>query len=487
MNRLHLFFFCLSGLFWLQPYIVQAQSKTLASVPFSYLPDKSEDSYTKRVPHKTIPLNKDEFILLKKRSADAYAVEKYNTNLKKIWETSIALAKTETIESFTATKDAAIIVVHSPRAQDKQQLYGYRITLNDGNKQEKVLLLEAPAKSRRIGVTASADGSKLLAYRYHTDTNLQLQEISGVLYDDALDLVKKVNYNLTDLPAILTADIQISNSGEQYISLISDNMNRLTVRQYNLLDKEAKVMSVLVGGVFGGQRVYIQDSRFTLMPNSKLYGAVFTADESSGQYYSLKAVKFDFEAEDMVFADEFKFTPAYLTQINAAGKSEGSKLTRLEDVYLSDLFLTPEQRLVVLAEKKYTEGGENSPYYAKELHLFAYDEYMNATWNSILLKNQIAPAGEAFNAISYNAFLYGNTLNLLTMEELEGKKDLYLRRINTTNGIATAPQSLGINLAKDNVAYVKEFTAWLTDANIVTVVRPAQKVDGLRLSLIQIK
>ncbi|MCC9136436.1 hypothetical protein ACFSKU_06255 [Pontibacter silvestris] len=488
MNKLYLLPLLLLNLLWAGPLLVQAQSKTLASVPFSYLPGKSEDGYNKRVEHKTLPLSNSEFILLSRQSADTYAVVKYNTNLKKIWEAPLALSKPETIEAFISTKDAAVVITHTEATQGKQQLYAYRITLNDGKVQEKVLLLEAPAKSRRAGVAASPDGTKLLAFRYHSNSNMQIQDISGVIYDDALAPIKEASYNLSDIPAILTADVQVNNTGEQYISLISDNMNRLTVRQYNLLNKEVKVMSVLVGGVFDGQKVYIQDSKFSLMPDNTLYGAVFTASEATGQYYSLKAVRFDFETEDMVFAEEFKFTPTYLAKINAADKSKGPKPEQLEDIYLSDLFLTPEQKLVVLAEKKYTEGGENTPYYAKELYLFGYDEYMNSTWSSVLMKNQKAPASEAFDAISYNAFVNGNTLDLLTKEELKGKNDLYLHRINVASGAATDPQPLDLNVVKDkNIAYVKEFTAWLTDKNIITVVRTAKEAKELQLSHILIK
>jgi hypothetical protein len=414
-------------------------------------------------------------------------VEKYTTELKKQWATEIKLAGTETVDAFVANQQAATVVTHrSDNGQGSQQLYGHRIDLSSGKKQAAALLLEAPSKSRRAGIAASADGSKLLAYRFHTDNRQRIQDISGTLYDAGLQKLQDTGYNLKDVPAILSVDVQLSNSGEQYINLISDNMNRLTSRRYSPGSKEAKVMSVLVGGVFDGRKVYILDTKFELMPNGTLYGAVFTADEASGQYYSLKAVKFDFEAEDMVFAEEFRFTDEYVSKVNTLDKSSGSKPSRLEDIYLTDLLLTPEQKLVVIAEKKYTEGGENTPYFAKELHLFTYDEYMGNAWNSVLMKHQQAPADEAFSGISYSSFLSGKTLSLLTLEELNGKNDLYLRRINTSTGEASAPKAIGLKVADDReMAYVKDFTAWFGD--IVTVVRPSRKAHGLRLSIVQLR
>lgn len=472
-----------------QPSALLGQAKTKATVAFDYMPDGSKERYNPRVPRKTIPVGPNEFVMLSRSAADTYTVEKYTTGLKKQWATEIKLAATETVDAFVANRQAAIVVTHRrDNGQGSQQLYGHRIDLNSGIKQAASLLLEAASKSRRAGIAASADGSKLLAYRYHTDNRQRILDISGTLYDIRLQKLQDIGYNLKDVPAILSVDVQVSNSGEQYINLISDNMNRLTSRRYSPGSKEAKVMSVLVGGVFDGQKVYILDTKFKLMPNGTLYGAVFTADEASGKYYSLKAVKFDFEAEDMVFAEEFRFTDEYVSKVNALDKSSGSKPSRLEDIYLTDLLLTPEQKLVVIAEKKYTEGGENTPYFAKELHLFTYDEYMGNAWNSVLMKHQQAPADEAFSGISYSSFLSGNTLSLLTLEELNGKNDLYLRRINTGTGEASAPKAIGLKVADDQeMAYVKDFTAWFGDKDIVTVVRPSRKANGLRLSTVQIR
>lgn len=472
-----------------QPAMVLAQSRTKASIAFDYMPDQSKQRYTQRIPHKTIPVGNDAFIILSRSAADTYTVEKYGTDLKKQWAAEVKLNGPETIEAFFASPEAAIVVTHrADNGTGKQQLYGHRINLGTGKKEEGALLLEAPAKDRRATVAASADGSRLLAYRYHTDASHQINDISGTLYDANLQKLQDTQYNLQDVPTILSADVQVGNGGNQYISLISDNMKRLTTRQYSPGSKEAKVMSVLVGGTFDGQKVYIIDSKFELMPNGQLYGAVMTADEASGKYYSLKAVKFDFKAEDMVFAEEFKFTPDYLAKVNALDKSSGSKPSRLEDLYLTDLVLTPEQKLVVIAEKKYTGGGKDAPYFANELHLFTYDEYMGAAWNSVLMKHQQAPAEEAFSSISFSSHLNGNTLSLLTLEELNGKNDLYLRQINTKNGEASAPKAMRLKVADDaDLAYVKDFTAWLSEKDIVAVVRPSRKADSLRLSRIQLK
>ncbi|AKD02485.1 hypothetical protein POKO110462_12235 [Pontibacter korlensis] len=468
-----------------QPQAILAQSKTRASVDFSYNPDPEADHFNQRLPDKSIPVGQNELVLLNRTDNSKYTVEKYSAELKKVWSVEIPLEDGETVDKFTANNEA-VLVITNRKAGQNQQLYGHRINLQAEKKEQPVLLLEAPAKSRRAGVAISEDGSQVLAYRFHTDNSFQIQSISGSLFNGNLQKQQDVKYDLSDLRGILTADIQLGNGGEQYVSLISDQMNRLSVRQFKPGRKEAKVMSVLVGGVFDGLQVYIRDTRFKLMEDGLLYGAVLTADEKSGGYYSLKAVKYDFENEDMVFAEEFKFSPDYVQKINALDKS--NKGNRLQDISLSELLLTPEKKLVILAEKKYTEGGENAPYFAEELHLFAYDEYMGYDWNSVLTKQQQAPAAEGFTSISYSSHLSGNTLNLLTLEELNGKYDLYLRQINTSNGSSSAPQALRLNVANDKkLAYVKDYTVWLAPKDIVTVVRAGKKPDQLQLSRIEIK
>ncbi|WP_188503121.1 hypothetical protein [Pontibacter amylolyticus] len=464
-----------------------AQGKK-AAIPFTYLPDNNEDQYNQSITSKTLPLGADGFVILSRNKPGEYAIERYNATLKKAWSTAIPLGAEETLEAFAKNEEAALVVTHRLNEQGNQVLYAHRVNLQNGQKDKPVLLLEAPAAARKVGIALSPDGTKLLAYRFNVTGNQVVQGISGSLYDGKLQKLKDTKYNLSDLRGIVSAEVIVNDAGDQFISLISENMERLTVRQYTLKSPVAKGMSVLVGGMFDGRKVYIMDSKYALQPNGNLYGVVLTADEKTGDYYSLKAVKFDFENEDMVFAEEFRFTPEYLASVNKLDKSGGAKASRLEDIYLTDLILTPEEKLIVLAEKKYMEGGENSPYYAKEMHLFAYDQFMGTAWSSVLMKNQKAPADEAFTGISYRYNLNGNTLNLLTLEELDGKYDLYLRRIDTSTGKAEAPKAAGLNVANDkDIAYVKDFTAWLTDRDLVTVVRPSKKANSLQLRRLQIK
>jgi hypothetical protein len=274
--------------------------------------------------------------------------------------------------------------------------------------------------------------------------------------------------------------VLIDNRGDQYVTLITDNLTKLTVRRYNNTDNNINVMEVQIGGVFEGRRVYMMDSRFQLEQDQALYGTAFCVEEATGNYHSFKAVKFDFAAGEMRLAPEFRFSPQYLTDMAKVNKTDLPHPTRLEDLYLAEI--------VVTDDKKFVEGGENSPYLAQDLHLFAFNEYMTPTWRSVLMKNQKAPADEGFTGISFRSAQMNNMLYLLTLETLNKKTDLYLRKIDALNGQAEPPKRVGLNVADDEqISYVKDFTAWLDDKTLVAVNRPSRKSATLRLSRITVR
>jgi len=161
---------------------------------------------------------------------------------------------------------------------------------------------------------------------------------------------------------------------------------------------------------------------------------------------------------------------------------------RLDDVYLADLLLTAEKQLVVVAEKHFEEGGSEAPVHARELHLFGYNEFGAPTWHSLVAKDQVAPAVDAYTGIGFRAAVFGNTVQLLTLETLDKKSDLYLRRVNAQTGVVSAPERLKLNVADDQqLAYVKDFTAWLGEKTIVGVSRPNKKSAALQLEKIAVK
>lgn len=460
------------------------QAQKVKSTVFTYLPEQSDDRYNQRVPSKTLPLAKGGFIILAHKSANEYAVERYDAELKRQWSTPLPLTAGQTIEGFVSDGSQALVAVYD-KGTASQSISAQAIDLSNGQKTAPKKLTETGLRDRRPSVAFSPDGTKLVAWRYLT-RNTQVKSITASVYDAKLAKLKDRTYDFSDQGAFFSTTVHVGNDGAQYVTLVSDEMKKLTVRRYLNTGNDIKVMSVAVGGTFGGKVVNVFDSRFLLLPDNTLYAAAICNERESGIYHSLKVVKFDFSGEgDMKFAPEFLFTPEYLAETN---KATATTAKRLEDVYLTDLLLTDDKQLVVVAEKKYEEGGDNSPGHTRDLHLFGYNEFQSPTWHSIVAKDQIAPATEGFSSIGYRAAVFGSDVQLVTWEKRKGKSDLYLRRVNVQTGVVQEPKGLGLNVAADqNPSYVKDFTAWLDAKTLVGVSRPSKKSAALMLNKIVVK
>ncbi|HEX8659802.1 MAG TPA: hypothetical protein VF690_19825, partial [Hymenobacter sp.] len=451
-----------------------AVAQKVTSVPFSYLPEQGDDRYDMRVPSKTLPLaDGSGFVILAHQSVGGYAVERYDTNLKKQWSTTILAAPGETLEAFGRSPQQALVVLHR-KDESGQKLTVVPVDLQNGQKGPVKLLISAAVRDRRPGVSISPNGTRLLAFRFLTREQ-QVKSIAATLFDQSLAQLEQKTYDFRDQGDFFSPSVHVANDGTQYVTLISEGMKKLTVRRY-LAGKlpGVKVLGVPVGGTFGGKVVTIRDAKFMVLGDGSLYAAALCSDYKTGEYYSLKVVKYDFSGTgDMKFSPEFRFTLDYLAEVN---KANGADAKRLDDVYLSEILLTAEKQLIVIAEKHFEEGGSESPVRARELHLFGYNEYGQPTWHSIVAKNQVAPAVDAYTGIGFRAAVFGNTVQLITLENLNKNSDLYLRRVNAQTGVVSPPERLKLNVANDQqLAYVKDFTAWLGEKTIVAVSRPSKK------------
>jgi hypothetical protein len=449
-----------------------------------YLPEQSDDRYNQRVTQKSFPLSDGGFVILAHRTASEYAVERYDKELKRLWSTALPLTAEESIDGFShSNQQVTAVIFHKDGAT--QSLAAQAFDLSTGKIAPRKKLTETAAGNRRPGAAFSLDGTKIVAWQYVT-RDQQIRSMSASVFDEKLTKLKDRVYNFQDLGGFFSITIHIDNGGTQYVTLLSDDMKKLTVRRYRNDNADIKVMSVAIGGSFEGKAIMAFDAKFALQPDTTLYAAAICTERQTGLYYSLKVVKFDFSGEGtMKFAPEFRFKPEYLAEVNTATKSTAK---RLEDVYLTDLLFTEQKQLVVIAEKKYEEGGDTSPVHARELHLFGYTEFQLPEWHSIIAKDQVASPAEAFAGIGYRTAVFGPEINILTQEKLNGKSDLYLRRVNAQTGVVQPAKGLGLNVANDQqLAYVKDFTAWLDAKTIVGVSRPSKKSAALQLNKIAVK
>lgn len=470
---------------------VPTLAQKVKSVPFSYLPEQGEDRYNQRVPQKTLPLaDGSGFVILAHQSGSAYAVERYDTDLQKQWSTTLPVAPGETVEAFGRSSEQAWVVVH--RADESGQTLTVRpVALSGGQPGAPTVLIRAGARDRRPGVRLSPDGSRLLAFRYATRDE-QVRSIEGTLYDQKLGKILDRTYDFRDQGDFFTPNILLANDGTQYVTLLGDGLKKVSVRRYPPTPDQVgvptpiPVLGVPVGGTFGGQPITIRDAKFTLQPDGQVYAAALCANYDTGELTSLKIVRFDFTANQLKFADELPFAPAFLAEVS---KATGTETKRLADIYLADMLLTTDKNLVVLAERHYEEGGPELPVHARELYAFGYSPYLKPTWHLLVPKDQVAPAVDSYTGIGYRAAVFGEDLQILTLEILQGKSDLYLRHVQVPTGVISAPQRLKLNVATDQqqLAYVKDFTAWLGPKTIIGVSRPNKKSAALQLNEVKLK
>lgn len=460
-----------------------ASAQKTSSAPFSYLPETGPDRYDMRVPRKTLPLTDGSgFVILAHQAAGSYAVERYDRNLKKAWTTTVPLAPGETLEAFGRSARQAWVVLHH-KDDANQNLTVVPVDLQSGQRGQSKVLVAASASERRPGISISPDGGRLLAFRYLTRQE-QVKSIAATLFNETLGQGQEKNYDFRDLGDFFSPAVYVANDGTQYVTVVGDAMRKLTVRRYPADNStEVKVLGVPVGGVFGGRKVSVRDTKFAVLGDGMLYAAALCAEYETGEYYSLKVVKFDFtNTGDLKFAPEVRFGPEYLAEV---GQAMGAAVKRLDDLYLTDLLMTDDKKLVVIAEKHFEEGGDDSPVHARELHLFGYNEFVSPVWHKILAKDQVAPAVDSYTGIGFRAAAFGQDVQVLTLEVLNKKSDLYLRHLNVRTGVLGPPQRLKLNVADDQqLAYVKDFTAWLDEKTIIGVSRPNKKSKALQLEKI---
>ena len=484
VRRLRLLFF-LVLLMGHWPGAVRAQK--IKSVPFSYLPEQGEDRYNMRVPRKTLALPGGAgFVILAHQSAGGYAVERYDAELQRVWSTPVPVAAGETVEAFGRGPAQVWVVVHHADAAG-QNLSVQPVRLDGGQAGPRKVLVSALPRDRRPGVALSPDGARLLAFRYFTREQ-QVKSMQAALFDQNLSQTLTRTYDFRAFGDFFSPALHLANDGTQYVTLVGSGMKQLSVRRYAAVatDRAVKALSVPVGGTFEGRAVAVRDVRFQLLADGRLYAAALCADFKTGAYYSLKAARFDFSGPgESKIAPEVRFTPAYLAEL---AKATGKPAAKLADVYLADLLLTDDKNLIVVAEKRFEEGEPPLPVHSQELHLFGYNEFMSPAWHSLLAKDQVAPAVDAYTGIGFRAAAFGNEVQVLTLEKLSQKSDLYLRPVNGQTGAIGAPQRLRLNVADDqSLAYAKDFTAWLDPKTVVGVSRPSKKSAALQLHKVGLK
>ncbi|QIL76849.1 hypothetical protein [Hymenobacter sp. HDW8] len=209
------------------------------------MPEKTDDRYNQRVAKKTLTLPDGGFVILAHHTATEYAVERYDKELKRLWSTALPVTVEESIDGFEhSSQQVTAIIYHKDGAA--QSLAAQPFDLSTGKIAPRKKLTETTARNRRPGAAFSPDGTKIVAWQYVTRDE-QIRSISASVYDEKLTKLKDRVYNFQDLGGFFSTTIHVDNEGTQYVTLLSDEMKKLTVRRYRNDNPDIKVMSVAVG------------------------------------------------------------------------------------------------------------------------------------------------------------------------------------------------------------------------------------------------
>ena len=276
-----------------------AVAQKVKSAPFSYLPEQGADRYDMRVPHKTLALADGSRLCdsgppergrLRRgalRHRPEKAVEHHHSRERraKRWR------------PLGAAPQQALVVLHH-KDESSQNLTVVPVNLQSGQSGARQSGDDGPAPATAGRACAiSPDGSRLLAFRYLT-RDQQVKSIAATLFDQNLSQLEEKTYDFRDLGDFFSPAVHVANDGTQYVTL---HQRRHEEADRAPLPGRRRHRNQGAGRA-GGRRVWRQavtmrDARFTVLNDGSLYAAALCADYATGEYYSLKVVKFDFSGE----------------------------------------------------------------------------------------------------------------------------------------------------------------------------------------------
>ena len=110
-----------------------AQSK-IKSVPFAYRPDASEDRYNQRLPHKTLAITENDFVILSRKTDTEFAIERYNNSLEKSWVAPLPLMAGESVDGFAKNEAGILVLTNRSEVTGAQILIGHLFDSKTGRK-----------------------------------------------------------------------------------------------------------------------------------------------------------------------------------------------------------------------------------------------------------------------------------------------------------------------------------------------------------------
>src|SRR5690606_38987397 len=99
--------------------------------------------------------------------------DSYDDNLGKKWSSPVKLGLDETPELFGANEKYVYLLTYKmAKTEGQQRVLAYYFDKKTGARAGQKTLMNAPSKGRKIGISSSEDGSKVMVYQHITPNRI---------------------------------------------------------------------------------------------------------------------------------------------------------------------------------------------------------------------------------------------------------------------------------------------------------------------------
>lgn len=430
-----------------------------------------------------------------------FMIERYDADLKVFWQVPVSVESSEDFkEMYYNGKELVILSVIHKEAEKKTKLVAYAFDVNDGRKLW-VKELESfdvgdwemhPHKGKvkesfvdvvcehanqdfitpfeyKHNIQFSSNQSKFVSYVYNYGEPSLTASVS--VYDNAGNLLKRGKISIDN--DYTNYGIYVNNDGLVYI-LNANNIGKVNLIQYNLDTKDFDLLDLPSSNFMKDDfHVHFKNNNVVFVANSEV---------KDGKIYGVMYSQFNFNTKKVDFSFYEEFGAEFKSKI--INERKNNKQIKGEEDWLDyDIthFLVDTNDEVILVLEKRTLHADGYPHVGRstfdkshkveltghvqaETVIFAaFNKAGGLKWKNFILKNQVYPASDGLNTISFVLhdkdpsdlhFIYASSENL--DGSLHGLNLLSVNKESGTVSKKTLPNENKLTLVKDYSHFMED-------------------------------
>lgn len=492
-------------LFFFIPLLNIAQT-VVKTTPFSlaspFIEPDGRSDYLK------IPGTND-FITLSKtkgnqKGVSEFALERYTKDLTKSWSIPLTADQSEEFKKlYFNGKDVVLLSVVHNEKEKKTSLYLYAYDPASGKQNSKRELEtylvkdyenhphKGKVKESFLDVVCehvdpdfvtpfeykhhlnfSPDGQKFVSYIYnYGEKNLTT---TATVYD-------KLGNKLTSGTVAIDNDftnygVHVNNAGETFL-VNANNFGKVNIIKYNFSDNSFDLLEL------PGSNYQKDDFQVRFLSDQVLLTA--NTEVSQGKVLGVLLTKFDFKNRKVV--DQLHlFSDTQKQKILSSRKADKTLKGEEDwkDYDINDFIVLPDNSVILSLEKRslYADG---YPHIGREVfdksHQKQIDAHIKAEgiiimafnpdgtlkWDNFIAKNQVFPAMDGLNTISFITNLVNNEIRILYAESEHMDASFNHLRLVILDSNTGAIKKNNLLPNEEKLSLVKDFTVWYDDSMIL--------------------